>query len=74
MIRFLNLKNQIEEEVKSFAFYDTITGVVLEFDGEQVFDNLDEFKAAYSKSEFNEKDGPRPFNRFVELIPYDYFA
>jgi hypothetical protein len=74
MIRFLNLKNQIEEGENSFAFYDTIAGVVFEFDGEQVFDTLDEFKEAYSKSDWNKKNTARPLSRFMALIPKNYFA
>ena len=47
MVRFLNLKNQIEQETPSFAFYNTITDTIITFWGEQVFDSLEDFVYAY---------------------------
>lgn len=73
MIRFLNIKDQICEGQNSFAFYDTISDTILEFDGDQVFDTLNEFEQAYKKSYMNKEGGTRPLSRFVSLIPENFF-
>ena len=73
MIRFLDLKGQIEDNYTSFAFFDTICGQILKFDGENVFDSLENFAAAYYKSYMNEPETTRPLERFTSLIPNKYF-
>jgi hypothetical protein len=59
MIRFLNLKNQICEGSNDFAFYDTTTNSILEFE---------------SYFGVKETGDTRPFSRFIGLIPEDYFS
>lgn len=44
MIRFLNLKNQIIEGKNNFAFYDTFTDEIMNFNGEQIFHGLLNFE------------------------------
>lgn len=85
MIRFLNLKNQIEEGWDSFAFYDTISDTILSFgtveygniDTVSIFSSEDEFIRYYKKDRKNDPDGgetsTRPLSRFLSLIPKDYF-
>lgn len=71
MIRFLNLKNQITEGDSSFAFYDTVTNEIVSFDGEQVFDSLDEFKDCYNRILKDYK--PRTLERYISKIPDNFF-
>lgn len=78
MIRFLNLKNQIDEGSNDFAFYDTVHGRICTFDGIDVFDSLEDFTSAFWKS-FEKKMVSRDFiqrqylERYLSLIPEDYF-
>lgn len=72
MIRFLNLKDQIQEGSNDFAFYDTVSNKILSFgeDEEQIFDCLEYFKDCYGE----EGEGStRSLRRFISLIPDDYF-
>lgn len=68
-----HLKDQICEGQNSFAFYDTVSDTILDFDGEQVFDERKEFEEAFSKSYMDKEGGTRPLSRFVSLIPENYF-
>ena len=72
MIRFLNLKDQIDEGSNDFAFYDTVSNTILCFSGEQVFDSVEDFKSCF-KFEHDEEDPIRPLSRFIDLIPNDFF-
>lgn len=67
-MRFLNLKDQIEEGSNDFAFYDTISNTILSFNGQEVFNSLDRFTLC-----FMEVTEHRPLSRFINLIPKDYF-
>ena len=74
MIRFLNLKDQITEGSTEFAFYDTISDIILDF-GErqdQVFSSIEGFTYAYMES-FPNGSKTRPIDRFINKIPKDYF-
>ena len=64
MIRFLNLKGQIDENLNSFAFYDTVTDTICSFFGEQVFHSKADFINAYKG------DGS---SRYLSLIPRNFF-
>jgi hypothetical protein len=68
MIRFLNLSNQICEGQKDFAFFDTITNTILNFDDEQVFTTKQEFENAYLYQN-NSEDKYAKLQRFTSLIP-----
>lgn len=72
MIRFLNLKGQISDDGKDFAFYDTVSDNICFFgkNNQEVFESLDEFK-----EQFNEQVSiyTRPIERFISLIPENYF-
>jgi len=68
MIRFLRIKGVYLDDKKSFAFYNTETDKLLEFDGSQVFDDIEEFDLYY-----NEKCGYN-HDRLIGLIPKDYFS
>ena len=72
MIRFLNLKNQIDEGSTDFAFYDTISNTILGFgeQGTEVFDSIDSFKYEFG---IEVKGTTRPLSRFLSLIPDDFF-
>lgn len=70
MIIFLNLKDQILKGESSFAFYDTISNTILEFDGQQVFDSKEEFEHAYLMSPLLNRS-TRPLSRFISLIPQE---
>ena len=48
MIRFINIGDQIAENCRAFAFFDTVTNTFLAFDGEQVFETEEEFIDAAS--------------------------
>ncbi|ROH98267.1 hypothetical protein EGI16_21560 [Chryseobacterium sp. G0240] len=62
MIRFIDLTGQIylDDEEKSFAFFDTITDKFCEFSGNQYWDNIEDFKNDYTGNEID---------RFLRLIP-----
>lgn len=68
MIRFLEIKGIYLDDKKSFAFYNTVTERLLEFDGSQVFDDLEDFNLYYTK-----KCG-YDYDRLIVLIPLDYFS
>lgn len=68
MIRFLKITGVYLDDKKSFAFYNTVTDRLLEFDGNQVFDDLEEFDLYYtSKCGYD-------YDRLTGLIPSDYFS
>jgi len=81
MIRFLNLKDQICEGVNHFAFYDTVSDVILQFGDVQVFSSLQEFIFYFEVCNGKDSDrsyeqnllNTRPLTRFLSLIPSDYF-
>jgi hypothetical protein len=85
MIKFLNLKNQLEKNSNSFAFYDTISNSILTFgyseygniDIKEIFNSKEDFIRYYNKSRQNDPDrgekSTRPLKRFIDLIPKDYF-
>ena len=62
MIRFIDLTGQIylDDEEKSFAFFDTVTDKFCEFSGNQYWDNIEDFKSDYTGDDIN---------RFVRLMP-----
>jgi len=72
MIIFINLKNQIIEGQSDFAFYDTISDKFLRFDHQEVFDTLEEFEFAHSRSYLLGLVNWE-ISRFVSLIPNGYF-
>lgn len=78
MIRFLNLKNQIDEGVADFAFFDTVNGLICSFDGQEVFSDLEDFTTAHGRA-FERKMVRKEFidkhylQRYLSLIPDDYF-
>ena len=45
MIRFIWIGAQINDDGEEFAFYDTIKDKFMCFAGEQVFDDLDDFRS-----------------------------
>jgi hypothetical protein len=44
MIRFIDLGNQLEDDEKAFAFFNTVTDRFLTIEGEQVFYSLEDFQ------------------------------
>ena len=73
MIRFLNLKDQIDEGSNDFAFYDTVSNTILTFCGEQIFDSVDEFTICYNHDFVDGQSTTRPLSRFIDLIPEEFF-
>lgn len=78
MIRFLNLKNQIDEGVNDFAFFDTVYGRICTFDQQDVFDSLEDFTTAFWRS-WERKMVSRDFidrqyfERYLSVIPDGFF-
>lgn len=63
MIRHIFIGDQINEGDKQFAFFDTVTDTFLSFEGEQVFDNVEDFKYCAR--------GNSLLERCLALIPKD---
>ena len=72
MIKFLNLKDQIIEGEPTFAFLDTITDRIMDFEGEQIFYNLQDFINAW-KDDPEIDRGIHNLSRFTDKIPPMYF-
>jgi hypothetical protein len=68
MIRYVHIGNQIylsdANSVESFAFFDTIVSRFVEFDGEQVFDTVEDLLSAYD-ADPSDVD----INRLLALMP-----
>lgn len=65
MIRFVYIGDQITKGGREFAFFDTVTERFASFDGESVFESVEDFKEASA--------GFKAFqDRFFSLIPKDY--
>ncbi len=71
MIRFINLKDQILEGSPDFAFWDTVSDTFCCFgsEGDQVFSSKESFIMQYG----GEGEYKRPLNRFLSLIPDNFF-
>ncbi|OOV19086.1 hypothetical protein [Flavobacterium sp. LM4] len=68
MIRFLEIKGVYLDDKKSFSFYNTVKDKLLDFDGSQVFDDLEDFDLHYtSKCGYD-------YDRLIGLIPSGYFS
>ena len=65
MIRFIDLTNQIEEDFKCFAFYDTVSSTFISFDLEEVFNSKKDFLDSHEYNAYLT-------DRCVALIP-DHF-
>ncbi len=70
MIRFLNLANQISEGINSFAFYDTVTDAIIEFGGENKFDDVEGF----TKACLIDNENKHLIERCLKLIPDDFHS
>lgn len=68
MIIFLNLKDQINDGLKSFCFYNTVCNTLCMFgeDKQIVFNSIDEFKSMFDNKTIS-------IDRFLNLIPNNYF-
>ena len=73
MIRFINLKNQICEGQNHFAFYDTVSDILLSFYDDEIFTTLEQFVDSYNQSYLYQDQTSRPLKRFTDLIPDNYF-
>lgn len=62
MIRFIDLRSQ--DVGRKFAFFDTVSDRFREFDAEQAWDCVADFKAA-----FNESASADEIERFIRLMP-----
>lgn len=72
MIRFLNLKDQIEPGLNSFAFYNTITDSIMAFYEGEVFDEIEDFIDSYNQTGYKDHDSYQ-LERFIRLIPENFF-
>lgn len=63
MIRFINIGDQITDDNKDFAFYDTVREEFLTFSGFQRWRSVQEFKQDYDGNDIE---------RFLNLIPKDW--
>jgi len=68
MIRFINIKDQIDRDGTAFAWYDTVTDRFLQFDGDQVWNSVAEFMLSFQKDEANFYKA----ERFLKLIPEEF--
>jgi hypothetical protein len=80
MIRFLNLTDQITEGEKKFAFFDTVTGKIVSFNDDNIFDSWKEFEEAYFRSSFTAESYGFPgtsdlhsLDRLEKLVPEGFF-
>ena len=63
MIRFINLTDQITDDVQEFAFFDTVTATFCTFSGTQTWRNVDDFILDYDGDELQ---------RYLKLIPDEF--
>lgn len=63
MIRFIDLTDQITDDEREFAFYDTVTGTFLTFSGWQKWSTVEAFKADYDGDDLA---------RYLNLIPKEF--
>lgn len=68
MIIFVKIGDQIEQGSNQFAFYSTATGQFLMFEGEQVWDSVQDFADVAVCADGDDKI----YQRCLELIPEDY--
>lgn len=71
MIRYVHIRKQDDvlldddgEGVDGFAWWDTVTDSFLSFNGEQCWENWQEFQY-----DFDREPQSRPLQRFAQLIP-----
>ncbi len=69
MKRFINLGNQIDENEKAFAFFDTVSGEFVHVGGSEVFDDVNDLIECA-----NNNLTPEELQRYLELVPYSYFT
>jgi hypothetical protein len=60
MLRFIYIKDQIEDGGTAIAFYDTVTDRFVEYQGVQVFDDWDDFCEYYESDKYPQ----HPLDRF----------
>lgn len=77
MIRFINLGDQIIEDEKQFAWYDTVRSNFLEYNGSYVWDTWEEFEEDYSFELRTPTPTAAPnlfadLERFKNLFPKDW--
>jgi hypothetical protein len=66
MIRFVDLKDQINSNVREFAFYSTISDVFISFSGSYTWDCIECFKNdMYGDSKYNDFEP----NNYLNKIP-----
>lgn len=63
MIRFIDLTDQITDDEREFAFYDTVTGTFLKFSGWQKWSTVEDFKEDYDGDDLP---------RYLSLIPKEF--
>lgn len=66
MIRFIDLKGQIDDDPR-FAFYDTITDMFVNLDGDQTWDCVNDFRKDFRLAKPEGLD----LDRCLKLIPED---
>ena len=72
MIRFIDLGDQILEDTRQFAWFDTITDTFETFNGSEAWDDWQEFEEDY-KVEPQENIGDmRPLERYKSLFPKEW--
>lgn len=63
MIRFVLIKDQIEDDKCQFAFFDTITDKFIELDNQQVFNSIEDFAEC-----FHNQNEYKDIHRFMDLM------
>lgn len=69
MIRFINLSEQINDDERAFAFFDTVTSKFKEFDGQQTFCDKQDFEDYFSSDKNPDKG---ELERYLNLIPEEF--
>lgn len=69
MIRFCDLTNQINDDEKSFAFFDTVRDRFCEFSDSQVWSSTKDFIEDFNSSS---QEIHKDVSRFLSLIPQDF--
>jgi len=73
MIRFIDLGDQILEDTKKFAWFDTMTNIFEKFNYSQTWDSWEEFEIDYNveKRSLEIVDMPlRPIERYGGLFKW----
>ncbi len=70
MIIFIDLEERVCEGIRVFSWFNTITDTFFEFDGNQTWENWDDFAQSYFAEKIHSE--LYPLSRFKSLFPRDW--